>query len=133
MNVIPIGFGERPTAAPKAALEKAFTPEFRNRLDAVIHFSPLDQSVMLQVVDKFLVELSAQLAERDVRLKVSPSARRELAKQGYDPLFGARPLARLIQSELSDPLAGKILFGELLQGGEVRVGIRGGKFTFSFH
>ncbi len=133
MNVIPIGFGERSTAAPKTALEKAFTPEFRNRLDAVIHFAPLDQSVMLQVVDKFLVELSAQLAEREVRLKVSPSARQALAKQGYDPLFGARPLARLIQSELSDPLAGKILFGELKQGGEVRVGIRGGKFTFSFH
>ncbi len=133
MNVIPIGFGERSTAAPKTALEKAFTPEFRNRLDAVIHFAPLDQTVMLQVVDKFLVELSAQLAEREVRLKVSSAARRELARQGYDPLFGARPLARLIQSELSDPLAGKILFGELKKGGEVRVGLRGGAFTFSFH
>ncbi len=133
MNVVPIGFGERSTAAPKVALEKAFTPEFRNRLDGVIHFAPLDQNVMLQVVDKFLVELSGQLAEREVRLKVSPAARKVLAKQGYDPLFGARPLARLIQSELSDPLAGKILFGELKQGGEVRVGIRGGAFTFSFH
>lgn len=133
MNVIPIGFGERSTAPPKIALEKVFTPEFRNRLDAVIHFAPLDQIVMLQVVDKFLVELSAQLADREVRLKVSPAARRALAKQGYDPLFGARPLARLIQSELSDPLAGKILFGELKQGGEVHVGIRVGKFTFSFN
>ena len=133
MNVIPIGFGERSTAPPKIALEKVFTPEFRNRLDAVIHFAPLDQTVMLQVVDKFLVELSAQLADREVRLKVSPAARRALAKQGYDPLFGARPLARLIQSELSDPLAGKILFGELKQGGEVHVGIRVGKFTFSFN
>jgi ATP-dependent Clp protease ATP-binding subunit ClpA len=133
MNVVPIGFGERSTAAPKTALEKAFTPEFRNRLDAVIHFAPLDQTVMLQVVDKFLVELSGQLAEREVGLKVSPAARRALAKQGFDPLFGARPLARLIQSELSDPLAGKILFGELKQGGEVRVGFRGGAFTFSFH
>jgi len=133
MNVVPIGFGDRSTAAPRAALEKAFTPEFRNRLDAVIHFAPLDQTVMLQVVDKFLVELSGQLAEREVRLKVSSAARKALAKQGYDPFFGARPLARLIQSELSDPLAGKILFGELKQGGEVRVGIRGGAFTFSFH
>ena len=132
MNVIPIGFGERVKAAPKNALEKAFTPEFRNRLDAVIHFSPLDQAVMLQVVDKFLKELSQQLAERDVRLKVSAAARRVLAERGYDPLFGARPLGRLIQSELSDPLAGKILFGELKQGGEVRVGIRGGSFTFAY-
>ncbi|MFO7577716.1 MAG: ATP-dependent Clp protease ATP-binding subunit ClpA [Pelovirga sp.] len=133
MNIVPIGFGERSAATPRLALEKTFTPEFRNRLDGVIHFSALDQQVMLQVVDKFLGELSAQLAERDVHLKVSSAARRALAQRGYDPLFGARPLGRLIQAELSDPLAGKILFGELRKGGEVRIGIRGGKFTFSFH
>ncbi len=132
MNVAPIGFGERPSAASKNALERAFTPEFRNRLDAVINFASLDQKVMLQVVDKFLKELSGQLAEREVRLKVSTAARRALAERGHDSLFGARPLGRLIQSDLSDPLAGKILFGELKQGGEVRIGIRGGRFTFNF-
>lgn len=130
MNVAPIGFGERAGAAPKNALEKAFSPEFRNRLDAVINFNPLDQTVMLQVVDKFLNELSQQLLDRDVTLKVTSAARKELARRGYDPLFGARPLGRLIQTELSDPLAEKILFGELRTGGEVRVGFSAGRLTF---
>ncbi|PLX96776.1 MAG: ATP-dependent Clp protease ATP-binding subunit ClpA, partial [Desulfuromonas sp.] len=132
MSASPIGFGERAAAAPKNALEKAFSPEFRNRLDAVINFAPLDQGVMLQVVDKFIKELSEQLAERDVALKVTPAARRMLAEKGYDLLFGARPLGRLIQSELSDPLAEKILFGELRNGGEVRIGWSGGKLTFRY-
>ncbi len=88
---------------------------------------------MLQVVDKFLHELSNQLAERNINLKVSSVARRELAKRGYDPLFGARPLARLIQTELSDPLAEKILFGELRNGGHVRIGCRADKFKFRFN
>ena len=132
MNIVPIGFGERTAATSKNALEKAFSPEFRNRLDAVINFSPLDQKVMLQVVDKFLNELAAQLSERSVTLKVSSAARKELAKQGYDPLFGARPLGRLIQTELSDPLSAKILFAELREGGEVRVGYTAGKLTFRY-
>jgi ATP-dependent Clp protease ATP-binding subunit ClpA len=133
MNILPIGFGDRGGVPPKNALEKAFSPEFRNRLDAVINFNSLDQTVMLQVVDKFLKELGEQLAERDVALKVSVSARKELAKRGYDPLFGARPLGRLIQSELSDPLAEKILFGELREGGEVRVGFSSSQLTFRYH
>lgn len=133
MNVIPIGFGERLAATSKNALEKVFTPEFRNRLDAVINFAALDQAIMLQVVDKFLKELADQLSERDVQLRVSVAARRTLAQRGYDPLFGARPLGRLIQTELSDPLAAEILFGALRNGGEVRVGLRNGKFTFNYH
>ena len=132
MNVVPIGFGERDAAKPKNAVEKAFSPEFRNRLDAVIHFSPLNEEVMLRVVDKFVAELATQLAERSVRIKISPAARRHLAKRGYDPLFGARPMGRLIQSELNDPLAEKILFGELRDGGEVRVGCRAEQLTFKF-
>ncbi len=132
MNITPIGFGERSAAAPKNAVEKAFSPEFRNRLDATIHFDPLDEKIMQQVVDKFIGELAAQLAERDVRIKISPAARRDLAKRGYDPLYGARPLGRLIQAELNDPLAEKILFGELREGGEVRVGCKAGKLTFKF-
>ncbi|MCF6266502.1 MAG: ATP-dependent Clp protease ATP-binding subunit ClpA [Desulfuromusa sp.] len=132
MNIIPIGFGSRAGEAPKNALEKVFSPEFRNRLDAVINFAPLDKETMLQVVDKFLSELSSQLAERNIELKVSAAARRELAERGYAPLFGARPLARLIQVELNDPLAEKILFGELRNGGKVRVGYRTDKFKFRF-
>jgi len=133
MNIVPIGFGSRTGEAPKNILEKVFSPEFRNRLDAIINFAALDAGTMLQVVDKFLQELSSQLVERDIKLKVSPAARRELAKRGYDPLFGARPLARLIQTELSDPLAEKILFGELRNGGHVQIGCRADKFKFRFN
>ncbi|MDA3903388.1 MAG: ATP-dependent Clp protease ATP-binding subunit ClpA [Desulfuromusa sp.] len=132
MNVVPIGFGSRTGEAPKNIIEKVFSPEFRNRLDAVINFSLLDENIMLLVVDKFLQELSVQLAEQNIILKVSAAARRELGRLGYDPLFGARPLARLIQTELNDPLAEKILFAELRKGGKVRVGYQAGKFTFRF-
>ncbi len=132
MSIVPIGFGSRTGEAPKNALEKMFSPEFRNRLDAVVNFAALDEKTMLQVVDKFLYDLSSQLAERDITLKVSSTVRRKLAERGYDPLFGARPLARLIQTELSDPLAEKILFGELRNGGHVRIGCRADKFKFRF-
>ncbi len=132
MSIVPIGFGDRETIAPKRATDKAFTPEFRNRLDAIVNFAPLDEKIMLQVVDKFVGQLAEQLVEREVSIKVTPAARRELAKQGYDPIYGARPLGRLIQAELSDPLAEKILFGELRNGGEVKVGFKSGKFTFSY-
>lgn len=132
MNIVPIGFGSRTAEAPRNLIEKVFSPEFRNRLDGVINFSALDQGIMLQVVDKFLLELSTQLAEQNIALKVSAAAKRELGRLGYDPLFGARPLARLIQTELNDPLAEKILFGELRKGGNVRVGYQSGKFSFRF-
>jgi ATP-dependent Clp protease ATP-binding subunit ClpA len=87
---------------------------------------------MLQVVDKFIGELSTQLAERNVQIKLTPAARRDLAKRGYDPLFGARPLGRLIQGEVSDPLAEEILFGALKNGGVAQVGCKSGKLTFTF-
>ncbi len=132
MNLAPIGFGERNASAPKQAVEKAFSPEFRNRLDAVLSFAPLDQQVMLQVVDKFVAELAVQLAERNVRIKLSSAARRQLAERGYAPLFGARPLGRLIQQEINDPLASEILFGALKNGGDVQVGCRAGKLSFKF-
>ena len=132
MNSVPIGFGNRTMVVPKNAIKKAFSPEFRNRLDAIINFAPLDEKIMLQVVDKFLNELSGQLAERDVELKVTAAARRELGTRGYDPLFGARPLGRLIQTELNDPLAEKILFGKLRKGGKVQVGCKAGKLTFRY-
>ncbi len=85
---------------------------------------------MLQVVDKFLAELADRLAERDVTIKVTSAAKKDLASRGYDPQFGARPLSRLIQTELSDPLAERILFGELRNGGEVKVGYSAGKLIF---
>ena len=132
MNVVPIGFGSRTAVTAKNAVDKAFSPEFRNRLDAIVHFASLDEKIMLQVVDKFLAEISAQLADRQVTIQLSSAARKDLAQRGYDPLFGARPLGRLLQSEISDPLAEKILFGELRKGGQVKIGFKAGKLTFKF-
>jgi ATP-dependent Clp protease ATP-binding subunit ClpA len=105
-----------------AAVEKLFSPEFRNRLDAIIPFHSLSQEIMERIVDKFMAELGTQLAAKNVVIEISPEARTWLARKGFDPAFGARPLGRLIQRELKDRLADKILFGELSSGGTVRVG-----------
>ncbi|HCU68887.1 MAG TPA: ATP-dependent Clp protease ATP-binding subunit ClpA [Desulfomicrobium sp.] len=117
-----------------AAVEKLFSPEFRNRLDAIVTFHSLTQDIMEQIVDKFMAELGAQLAAKNVTLELTPEARSWLAKKGFDPAFGARPLGRLIQKEVKDRLADRILFGELASGGSVHVGLRDGKeleFTFT--
>jgi ATP-dependent Clp protease ATP-binding subunit ClpA len=132
MSSLPIGFGERLPGGVGQAVEKTFSPEFRNRLDAVISFKPLTEAVMVQVVDKFVCQLQASLSERKVTLKLSPAARRNLGRRGYDPVFGARPLGRLIETELGDVLADEVLFGRLVRGGEVRVGIRAGKLDFRY-
>ncbi|THF88843.1 AAA family ATPase [Deinococcus sp. KSM4-11] len=113
------------------AVKRTFTPEFRNRLDAVIHFRPLSREVMAGVVDKFLRELSAQLAERKVTITVTDAARARLAELGYDPAMGARPLARVIEERVKRPLADELLFGRLKDGGAVTVDTEGGAFTFS--
>jgi ATP-dependent Clp protease ATP-binding subunit ClpA len=109
-------------------LRRLFTPEFRNRLDAIIQFRALDAQVILSVVDKFLTELQAQLDDKKVMLHVDDDARRWLAEKGYDPALGARPMARLIQEEIKKPLAEAILFGELSEkGGDVHISVRDGK------
>ena len=102
-------------------LKKVFTPEFRNRLDAVVQFAPLGRNTILHVVDKFLAELQGQLDDKRVTLNVSDEARLWLAEHGYDEKMGARPMARLVQEKIKKPLAEKILFGELSQGGDVQV------------
>jgi ATP-dependent Clp protease ATP-binding subunit ClpA len=117
-----------------AAVEKLFSPEFRNRLDAIVTFHSLTQDIMEQIVDKFMAELGVQLAAKNVTLELTPEARSWLAKKGFDPAFGARPLGRLIQKEVKDRLADRILFGELAAGGAVHVGLRDEKeleFTFT--
>ena len=103
------------------ALNRVFTPEFRNRLDAIIQFNPLDPSVVVSVVDKFLVELQAQLDDKQVMLEIDDEVRDYLAAKGYDRLMGARPMQRLIQDEIKKPLASMILFGDLVDGGTVHV------------
>ncbi|WP_199507104.1 MULTISPECIES: ATP-dependent Clp protease ATP-binding subunit ClpA [unclassified Psychrobacter] len=105
------------------ALKRVFTPEFRNRLDATIHFNPLDTKVVVSVVDKFLVELQAQLDDKQVTLEIDDAVRDYLADKGYDRLMGARPMQRLIQNEIKKPLANMILFGELVNGGVVHVAL----------
>jgi ATP-dependent Clp protease ATP-binding subunit ClpA len=116
----------------RQAIEKVFSPEFRNRLDAIVSFGPLSPGVMETIVEKFILQLEAQLAERRVAITLQPEARLWLAEKGYDPVFGARPLARVIQTDVRDPLTDEILFGRLEQGGTVTIGIAEGKLTFDF-
>ncbi len=114
------------------AVEKVFTPEFRNRLDGVIQFKPLDEKVIINIVDKFLIRLEDQLIEKKVTLIVDDKAKRWLAKTGYDVLMGARPMERLIQEHLKKPLADELLFGKLKEGGTVRITEESEKLALSF-
>ena len=125
-----IGFGSGRAGDGSKEIERLFSPEFRNRLDEVVHFNPLGSEVMGRVVDKFVDEVAAQLRERNVRIELSPEARDWLARKGYDPDFGARPLARVIRAELQDRLADDMLFGELTRGGRVRVGVADDRLVF---
>jgi len=114
------------------AINKLFTPEFRNRLDAIIPFSHLSPEVVSRVVDKFVMQLEAQLADRHVTIELSDAAREWLAARGHDKQFGARPLARVIQENIKKPLAEELLFGRLAKGGIVRVDIEDGLPVFSY-
>ena len=123
-----IGFGrDRREGEDTAAIERTFTPEFRNRLDATISFAPLSKEVILKVVDKFVLQLEAQLMDRNVTFELSPDAAGWLADKGYDDKMGARPLARVIQEHLKKPLAEELLFGKLAKGGLVKVHLKDGK------
>jgi ATP-dependent Clp protease ATP-binding subunit ClpA len=120
-----IGFGrERREGEDMAAIERTFTPEFRNRLDAVIGFAPLSREVILRVVEKFVLQLEAQLHDRNVTIELTPAAAGWLAEKGYDDRMGARPLARVIQEYIKKPLAEELLFGRLSKGGLVRVDLK---------
>jgi ATP-dependent Clp protease ATP-binding subunit ClpA len=125
MSAANIGFSgagvDDKSAKGKKAVEQIFSPEFRNRLDTVITFHPLTIEVMVQIVDKFIAELNEQLLQRKIKVQLSDETRNWLARRGYDPTYGARPLARLIQKEIKDYLSEEILFGKLANGGEVLV------------
>ena len=114
------------------AFKRMFSPEFRNRLDAKVDFAPLDPAVMGRIVDKFVGELASQLGERKVKIDLSEDARAYLAKKGYDPMNGARPLSRVIADEVKRTLTDELLFGKLAEGGTVHVGMDADKLTFSF-
>ena len=120
-----IGFGrDRREGEDTAAIERTFTPEFRNRLDAVISFAPLSRDIVMQVVDKFVLQLEAQLMDRNVHIELTPEAANWIAEKGYDDKMGARPLGRVIQEHIKKPLAEELLFGKLTKGGVVRVLVR---------
>ncbi len=126
-----IGFGRgRADDEVEEALKRLFTPEFRNRLDAVVQFKSLTPEIIRQVVQKFVMQLEAQLADRHVTIETTDEATDWLAKNGFDELFGARPLARVIQDHLKKPLADEILFGRLIKGGHVKVVLKDGKLAF---
>jgi len=128
-----IGFGRgKVEGEEEAALKRLFTPEFRNRLDAVVAFKPLTQDVIRMVVQKFVMQLEAQLADRNITIETSDEAADWLAKNGFDELYGARPLARVIQEQIKKPLADDILFGKLMKGGHVKVVLKDGKIAFDF-
>ncbi len=130
-----IGFGDRTSdaqAKSREAVNRLFSPEFRNRLDAIITFKPLERDTILMVVDKFIRQLQEQLAQKQVTLTVTEAARAYLAEKGFDKKFGARPMARVIQTELKDPLSDEILFGRLKKGGTVRVDHDGKALRFEF-
>ncbi len=128
-----IGFArEARSGEDTEAINRLFTPEFRNRLDAIITFSGLTPEIVARVVDKFVMQLEAQLADRNVTIELSEAARQWLAEKGYEPNFGARPLARVIQEHIKKPLAEELLFGKLAKGGLVHVDLVDGALTFGF-
>ena len=135
MSAANIGFGQTHKDAQskgKKAIEKLFSPEFRNRLDETITFNALDLDIMELIVDKFIAELNQQLGIKKVALTISPAVRTWLAKKGHDPTYGARPLARVIQSEIKDHLSDAILFGKLQNGGLVSLDMNGDELTFNY-
>jgi ATP-dependent Clp protease ATP-binding subunit ClpA len=132
MTARAIGFSDEAAGSGKKDVERLFSPEFRNRMDEVVTFKQLTPEVMGRVVDKFVKEVEEQLAEKRVSIELAEGARAWLAEKGYDPLFGARPLARVIQTELKDKLSDAILFGSLEKGGRARVDAGRDGLTFDF-
>lgn len=117
-----VGFGDRSKdqiGKAEESVQRLFSPEFRNRLDAVVRFNPLPEEIVLKIVDKFIKELNEQLVAKNITVEITEKMRRWLAKKGFDPKFGARPLQRIIQKEIKSPLVEEILFGKLSNGGRV--------------
>jgi ATP-dependent Clp protease ATP-binding subunit ClpA len=126
-----IGFGKQVRVGEdEEAVKRLFTPEFRNRLDAIIPFAALTPEIVGRVVEKFVMQLEAQLADRNVTIELSSAAKEFLAERGFEPLYGARPLARVIQELIKKPLAEELLFGKLMKGGAVKVTVKDGKLAF---
>ncbi|MEM7618305.1 MAG: ATP-dependent Clp protease ATP-binding subunit ClpA [Pseudomonadota bacterium] len=133
MAKAPVGFErEMRVDDDKEAINKMFSPEFRNRLDAIVPFNPLKQETVAKVVDKFMAQLEAQLTEKNINIILSDNARQYLAQEGFDPAMGARPLSRVIQEQIKKPLAEEILFGELVNGGEIKIDVKNEELKFAY-
>ena len=133
LNKTQIGFTKTATVGDEMAdIKRMFTPEFRNRLDAIVSFAPLDKEVILRVVDKFLMQLEEQLHEKKVDAVFTDALKDHLAEHGFDPQMGARPMARLIQDTIRSALADELLFGKLANGGKVTVDVKDGKVSLDF-
>ncbi|MDD4928036.1 MAG: ATP-dependent Clp protease ATP-binding subunit ClpA [Gallionella sp.] len=133
LNKSQIGFTKTPSSGDEMAdIKRLFTPEFRNRLDAIVSFAPLDKEIILRVVDKFLIQLEEQLHDKKVDAHFTDALKEHLASTGFDPLMGARPMARLIQDTIRSALADELLFGRLAHGGEVTVDVKDGKVLLEF-
>jgi len=133
LNKVQIGFTKSATAGDEMGdIKRLFTPEFRNRIDAIVSFAPLDKEVILRVVDKFLMQLEEQLHEKKVDAVFTDALKDHLAAEGFDPLMGARPMARLIQDTIRSALADELLFGRLANGGKVVVDVKDGKVELEF-
>jgi ATP-dependent Clp protease ATP-binding subunit ClpA len=129
-----IGFEQKTTFGDRSskAIERAFSPEFRNRLTAIVQFGALDMSIVEQVVEKMVQELETRLKKQNISLVLEPAARRWLAERGYDEAYGARPIRRLIEQEISHKLSDEILFGKLSEGGQVVIGAADDGLTFTY-
>jgi len=135
MSANSIGFGARETTGDTRglkAVEQTFSPEFRNRLDGIVQFNHLSTTIMEKIVDKEMDELKRMLKSRQISVSYSAGVRSYLAKEGYDPKFGARPLSRLIQTRIKDRLTDEILFGKLAKGGRIVIGLKNDELRFSF-
>ncbi len=133
MSAGSVGFGvSGPDGKAKSAIDRVFSPEFRNRLDAIVTFRALSPEAMETIVEKFVMQLESQLKDRKVAITLTSDARAWLAKKGYDPKMGARPLGRVIQREVRDPLTDEILFGQLENGGTVTIGVADDRLAFEY-
>ena len=114
------------------AINKIFSPEFRNRIDSIIHFNHLDKKIVLSIVDKFIIEIEAQLEDKGVSLSIDKEAKEYLANKGFDDVYGARELGRLIQKEVKKPMAEELIFGSLAKGGHVEITLEKNKICFNY-
>jgi ATP-dependent Clp protease ATP-binding subunit ClpA len=133
LEQVQIGFQKDEIKSDDKALKHLFSPEFRNRLDARIVFNKLSEDIVIQVVEKFILNLAKSLAEKNIEINISLDAKKHLAKIGYDQTMGARPLARIIQDQIKKPLAHEILFGKLINGGKVNIELSGDKIELSYN